>query len=321
MKCRGLLGIALLWLCSPAPVKAAECDLPLTSLKMRPLRGQAYDVRTVPVTINGHTKNFQLDTGGVISQISQHTVEELHLESLDSGFQMYDVNGNVSHRAVTVENFLVGELAFARVRLPIATAHDQAIDGLLAANMMVNFDIDLDFPRDTMSYISPNHCPGGQAGWKTAQGTVPITLLNGRIAVKAMLDGQRLDAFIDTGSTQSIMSEKVAKYFFHIPLGAAGDQPIKSINNDPTLTGYLHTFANLSLGNMTIERPHILILEDRMSRNGDRTPQIGNRALAHSARITLPDLIIGMNMLKDLRLYMSFSERRLYVTEGSTGKP
>jgi hypothetical protein len=297
---------------------AADCAL-LTSVKMRPIRGQAYDVRTIPVTINGQTKNFQLDTGGVLSQISQEAANEQHLESLDSGFQMYDVNGNVSRKSVTVEKFLVGQVNLGRVRLPIATAHDHAIDGLLATNMMVNYDIDLDFPRNILSYISPGPCSGADP--KAAEGAVPITLLNNRIAVKVTLDGQQLDAFIDTGSTQSIMSDKIAKYFFHVPFGAAGDQPIEKINGDPTLTGYLHTFANLSFGRQTIAHPHILILEDRMSRNGDRTPQIENRALANNARIALPKLVIGMNMLKDLRVYMSFHEHRPYVTHDAAPVP
>jgi hypothetical protein len=156
---------------------------------------------------------------------------------------------------------------------------------------------------------------------KLVQGVVPIALLNNRIVVQVTLDGQRLDAFIDTGTTQSIMSDQVAKYFFHIPFGATGDQSIEKINGDPTLTGYLHPFNRLSFGNVTIDHPHILILEDRMNRNGDRTPQIGNRALANNARITLSKLIIGMNMLKDLDVYMSFRERRMYVTQSAGAAP
>jgi hypothetical protein len=257
-----------------------------------------------------------------VTQISEHAADEMHLESREAGFQVYDVNGNISRRAARVENFQVGKIAFGRVRLPIATAHNEAIDGLLAVNMMTNYDIDLDFPRNTMSYLSPGDCPGRGTEEKYAQDVVPITRFNNRIIVKVMLDGQQFDALLDTGSTQSIMSDKIAKYLFRLPLGATGDRLIKNINGDPSFTGYLHTFTSLSFGGMTIDHPDFVILEDRMGRNGDRTAQIGNRALANKERIALPKLIIGMNMLKDLRLYLSFSERRLYVSEGVfTKKP
>jgi predicted aspartyl protease len=167
--------------------------------------------------------------------------------------------------------------------------------------------------------VSPDHCKGAVLYWKAdAVGVVPITLVgNTRITVKITLDGQSFDAFIDTGATHSVMSDKVAKYFFRVPLAAPGDRPIEKINGDPTLTGYLHTFSKLSFGGVQIDNPQIMILEDRMNRGGDHGQQTGNRAMANNADITLPKLLIGMNMLSDLHIYMSFAERRLYVTKGT----
>jgi predicted aspartyl protease len=292
----------------------------LSSIKMTPIDGKPGEVRTVPVDINDQTKTFLLDTGGALSQISRKTADELKMDIQDSGsFQLYDANGNMSRKLTTAEKFRVGRMLFTKVRLPISTFGGDGIDGILSSNMLVNYDIDLDFPDNTMNYVSPDHCKGNVLYWKAdAVGVVPVTLVdNTRISVKVTLEGQTFDAFIDTGATHSVMSDQVAKYFFHVPLAAPGDKPIEKINGDPTLTGYLHTFSKLSFGGVEIDNPQIMILEDRMNRGGDRSQQTANRAYSNNAGITLPKLVIGMNMLNDLHVYMSFAERRLYVTRGT----
>jgi len=293
----------------------------LSSIKMTPIDGKVGEVRTVPVDINDQTKTFLLDTGGALSQITRKAAEDLKLDIQDSGgFQLYDANGNMSRKLTTVEKFRVGRMLFTKVRLPISTMDGAYIDGILSSNMLVNYDIDLDFPGNIMNYVSPDHCKGNVLYWKAeAVGVVPITLVdNTRITVKVTLEGQTFDAFIDTGATHSVMSDKVAKYFFHVPLAAPGDKPIEKVNGDPTLTGYLHTFSKLAFGGVEIDNPQIMILEDRMKRGGDYSQQTANRAYSNNADITLPKLVIGMSMLNDLHVYVSFAERRLYVTKEAT---
>jgi predicted aspartyl protease len=322
MKFQAIFAIALGACATAGPALAADCAplKLLSTLKMRPVDGKPDEVRTVPIDINDQTKKFLLDTGGALSQISRGAADDLKMDVLDSnGFQLYDVNGNMSRKSVTAEKFRVGRMLFTKVRLPVSTFAGDEFDGILSSNMLINYDIDLDFPGNTMNYVSPDHCKGGILYWKAEQvGVVPITLVdNTRITVKVTLEGQTFDAFIDTGATHSVMSDQVAKYFFHVPLAAPGDRPIEKINGDPTLTGYLHTFSKLSFGGVEIDNPQIMILEDRMNRGGDRSQQTGNRARSNNANIILPKLVIGMNMLSDLHIYMSFAERRLYVTKGT----
>lgn len=321
MKISAIFAMAL-GACAAEPAWAADCAplKLLSTLKMQPMDGNKDDVCTVPVDVNDQTKQFLLDTGGALSQLSSRAAEELKLNIVDSrGFELYDANGNMSRKMVTAEKFRVGRMLFTKVRLPVSTFGGDAFAGILSSNMLVNYDIDLDFPGNTMNYVSPDHCKGAVLYWKADQvGVVPITLVdNTRITVKITLEGQTFDAFIDTGATHSVMSDQAAKYFFHVPLGAPGDTPIERINGDPTLTGYLHTFSKLSFGGVEITNPQIMILEDRMKRGGDRSQQTGNRARSVNADITLPNMVIGMNMLSDLHVYMSFAERRLYVTKGT----
>jgi predicted aspartyl protease len=299
------------------PALAADCGplKLLSTIKMTPADNNPDEVRLIPVTINDQVKTFLFDTGGSMTQISRKAAEDLKLDIINSNIQMYDVNGNVSRKAATAEKLVVGRMAFSRVMMPVAPF--EGFDGLVSSNMLVNYDIDLDFPNNTMNYISRDHCPGSVMYWKAdAIGVAPMHLVdNTRITVKVTLDGQTFDAFIDTGATHSVLSDKVSKYFFHIPLGAPGDKPVDNINGERVLKAYMHNFSKLTFGGVTIDNPQIMILEDRMNRNGDKAQQTGNRALLNNADMVLPNMVIGMNMLKDLHVYIAFGENRLYLTQ------
>ncbi len=308
LACANLLG---------TPALAADCGplKLLSTIKMTPADNDPAEVRLIPVTVNDQPKTFLFDTGGALTQISRKAAEDLKLDIINSNIQMYDVNGNVSRKAAVADKLVVGRMAFSRVTMPVTTF--DGVDGLISSNMLVNYDIDLDFPNNTMNYISRDHCPGAVMYWKAdAIGVAPMHLVdNTRITVKVTLDGQTFDAFIDTGATKSVLSENVAKYFFRIPLGASGDKPVDNINGDKTLKAYIHYFSRLTFGGVTIENPQVVILEDRVNRNGDKAQQTGNRALLNNADIILPNMVIGMNMLKDLHVYIAFGENRLYLTQ------
>jgi hypothetical protein len=86
-----------------------------------------------------------------------------------------------------------------------------------------------------------------------------------------------------------------------------------AINGDAFLNGYLHGFRQLSFGGMSFDNPDILIVPDIMNRNADQSPMARNRAYRHNADLILPELSLGMDVLKHLRLPLSFGEQALYV--------
>jgi hypothetical protein len=99
-----------------------------------------------------------------------------------------------------------------------------------------------------------------------------------------------------------------------------------AINGDPFLDGYLHSFSKLSVGGIDIKAPRLLLVPDVMNRNADRSPLARSRARRHNDGLVLPELTLGMDVLKNLRLYISFSEQALYVAPAAAsgkvqGKP
>lgn len=131
--------------------------------------------------------------------------------------------------------------------------------------------------------------------------------------IPVTLDGHTYDAIFDTGSRHTIMRLPAARRDFGLS-GSSGDmRAYAAINGDGFLDGYLHGFTRMSFGGMTFDHPEVLIVPDVMNRNADRSPMARNRAYRHNADLILPDLSLGMDVLKHLHLYLSFGEQALYV--------
>jgi hypothetical protein len=138
-----------------------------------------------------------------------------------------------------------------------------------------------------------------------------------------MLDGHAYDAIFDTGSRHTIMRLPAARRDFGLSTDSPGMKPYPAINGDGFLNGYLHGFSTLSFGGMTIEQPEVMIVPDVMNRNADRSPMALNPVHHHNEDLVLPELSLGMDVLKHLHLYLSFGEEALYVAsaDAAPGAP
>ena len=100
---------------------------------------------------------------------------------------------------------------------------------------------------------------------------------------------------------------------FGLDTDSAGMTPYPAINGDALMNGHLRHFSKMTFGGMSIERPEILIVPDRMNRQADRSPMARNRTHFHNEDLILPELSLGMDVLKHLHLFLSFGEQALYV--------
>ena len=79
--------------------------------------------------------------------------------------------------------------------------------GLLAADYMGKYDIELDFAGGKMNYFSPDHCEGQVVYWPSAAiAAVPMRFVNHHLILDVMLDGKPQRAIIDTGAPQTTLS-------------------------------------------------------------------------------------------------------------------
>lgn len=321
MTFKALIGSALLAFAASSTAFAADCG-PLKLLNEVQLTTFSNGLRPMlPVAINGVPKLMLLDTGGYISQLSQDAVNELQLSTPNSSIRLYDVSGNSSRDYAVAESFKFGNMSGLRRPFIVSPIGMNIIDGIFATDYMLSYDVDIDFGSGKMRFFSPEHCPGNVVYWNApAVATVPITIKDRfHITVPVKLDGVELEALIDTGATTTTISLDTARRRFGVTPQSEGVERSGDINGDPKLASYRRTFQALSFDGVDIKNLRVTMMPDRVG-SGSREMQTGNRALAVTADMKLPQLILGMDVLRHLHIYMAFKEKRFYVSAGSPRK-
>jgi hypothetical protein len=305
---------ALLAALPPSIANAQDCPLPRMLNQVQMSRAGHGEVDLIPVTVNGTPENFIFDTGGFFSQIGPAAAASLHLPVQPGGRELYDVRGVISRDEAVADSFTLGQVTREYVTLqlsPNVGAFDGSpIDGLLALDMLSGADADLDFGADTLKLFSEDHCPGKVIYWQPpAMATAPITLARNHITVPVMLDGHQFNAVIDTGASDTSLTQAAAKRVFGLTPGDANTPRYGELNGDPALPTYIHWFKNLTFGQVSVGEPGVLVIPDDQSRDAAREP------------LAIPDLILGMDILRNLHIYLAMGEKKIYVTPASQPVP
>jgi predicted aspartyl protease len=311
--------VAFALTCLTSMARADDCG-PLkivNEVQMVPGTGGFQEM--IPGTFNGAPKLFLLDTGGFMSQISDDTVKELQMPTHDSSLRLYDVSGEAARRYVLADKLQIGTMNaphFPMMVMPPSLNMD--LDGIISTDLMLRYDVDIDFGSGLMRYFSPDHCPGKVVYWSPpAVASVPITIRDqSSIWIPVTLDGKEFRAEVDTGSTRTTISAETARVMF----GLTQDSPdmVKggNVNGDAKLASYTHVFHALSFNGIDVSNPKVEIIPDRMN-SGSHEQQTGNRALTGEIDMKLPQLLLGMDILRHLHIYMAFRDKQFYVSAGS----
>ena len=320
---RSIAILVLLTSLLPATARAAETCGPLKIVNIiHMIPSLTGDADFVPVVIDGKPRDFLLDTGGYYTQISRSLAEELKLSILQTRRELFDATGNITRDQAEVPEFTLGEMHVNGRHFMISpnagTSATKGMDGVLAPDNLMPYDTELDFSTDTLNLFSPDHCPGHVVYWSApAVAVVPIKLEGLHITVPVTLDGQTLPALIDTGATTTSLRMDEARELFNLIMGSA-DTPVNGdLNGDATLKTYSHQFKSLAFGDVTVSNPSIAIVPNAMGRNLDLTPLVGDRTKTERDRVNAPEVILGMDVLRRLRIYLAFKEGKMYVSPSS----
>lgn len=187
--------------------RAGECDAPpVATLAVRDTAG----VLTVAARLGGRDVAMVLDTG---SEGGLVTPEAARLLPVDAGtaapptaLQMYGANGGRRlARMVAVPDLGLGPLhvalaAVAVSRLPFQPMLHPPIAGLIGADLLSHFDLDLDVAGGTALLYAPGCAePAQRPGWHAAH-AVRLLRVGDRLVGPAMLDGHSVSALVDTGA-------------------------------------------------------------------------------------------------------------------------
>ena len=305
--------------------QAQDCG-PLKKLMSLDLTAGPGGVATVPVLINGSPRKLLFSTAGGGSIISRGAVDSLGLKALSTRAKILDSAGNSSQEYVTIDSLVIGGMQAKGDEFMISPDPNFGgnpqlpMDGALANDVMENYDLDLDYAGGKVSYFSPEHCDGHVVYWTTT----PASAIAFRhdmpgarnpqdthIRFHVTMDGKDLLALLNTGAARTTMSAKVADGDYGVSIDSKDTTPLGTMGGQKVF-GYV--FKTISFGDVTVNNPHIAVLPDIVGRNDV------NNAVRASGRIARlddnlePDITIGMDVIRQLHIYVAEKEEKLYVT-------
>jgi len=190
--------------------------------------------------------------------------------------------------------------------------------GTLGADLLSNFDLDIDFKADKLSLYASNPCDGKPVYWASRYADLAFSGAEG-FAVPMTLDGKTLDVSLDTLVPHSEMRMDVANEYFGLTESSPGlVQTGTSREHRPI---YRYTFGALAADGVSISKPVIALqgYSDGEHCNGKR--HSGPGPVQGMVRFHIchneGELDLGMQDLRPTHMYIAYKARRVYLTVAS----
>lgn len=254
---------------------------------------------SIPVTINGQDKLFMVDTGGYASSVNKDVAEALGLRLRNiSHVRIRDAGGKQATSFVEAESLKLGNMEAKNIELIVDQA--DGYDGVIAPDLLRNFDVEFDFAALKLNLYKPHPCLGKVVYWPNHFDVLPIDITQGgHTRVPVTLDGQQMDAIIDSGASVSVLPVSAAERYFSLHTDSPGVVRSGQLRGGQgsVIPAYSYAFKTLSFGAVTAKNPRVLLSD---APNG--------LSIEHSS------LVLGMTELHFLHLYLAYKEQKLYVS-------
>jgi predicted aspartyl protease len=281
--------------CGP---QAADCGL--TMVAQLPIQVQAH-LLTVPIGLNGKWARMIVDTGAERTTVSERAADRLGLPT-DQRFITHSVGigGAASHADATLSSMVIGGVRFPVERIAVGTLNFDGTsgltaDGLLGADILLAFEMDIDVPQKTLTLYRVRRCPGAKPNWsEPAVEVTGITSRKDRMLIPFSLDGVAGLAVLDTGAQASVIGVDMAHRMGLTEESMVTDPIVRHRGAGPgLLSTHLHQFRALRIGPAVVEQPNLSVLP---------TPA------------GFGDALVGEDFLAGRRVWLSFPTRQLFVS-------
>jgi hypothetical protein len=293
--------VALLW----PMVAAADCHVRQRAIVPLNIVGTTV---LAPVSVNGISGTFILDTGASLTVVTPDAVQHFGL-ALDewTATTMRGIGGLERRRNADPRSVELGGVALHRrslakdTTLRVATLSrgnvgGQRIDGLLGRDFLSAFDLDLNFPERQLTLYDVQGCSGRFLPWTGAYLSVPVgNPIESALIVPVELDGVPLRALLDSGAGQTLVA---APGMARLSLGLdrLRDDPSRVVNGigPHSVTMWQHKFRDLKIGDDTFAAPRFLVSPIQLSPTSD--------------------MLLGADWLMGRRVWISYATNQLFAT-------
>jgi predicted aspartyl protease len=294
-----LLCLVLLAGCETPP----DIDCKLTMIAQIPLQVQDH-LLVVPAGINGHWVHLVVDSGAERTMLSNITADRLSLPH-DARYkvQSLGIGGSTTATDVTVDRLVLGDVHFPIQRIAVGNFTLQNgrgldADGLLGADILLAFDMDIDVPDGKLTLYRPHLCPNVQPPWH--EPWIEITGVRARkdrLLLPFELDGVQGEALLDTGAQGNVLGVNMARRMGLTEQVLATDPPVRNTGTGGVTISRLHRFKQLRIGPVVEDSPTLVVLPSDFG---------------------VGDALVGEQFLQGRRVWLSFKSRAVFVSRRST---
>ncbi len=254
----------------------------------------------VPGRIDEKPVALVVDTGAQTSLLIPDAVSRLHLRPDPARSTVVQgTGGAVRSQNVLVNSFDVGGLALPDQSFPVGQLSgvyrtEPPLAGLLGADFLNDYDLELDIPERRLTLYHAERCVGGFLPWHGAYFAVRLQRTpEALLRLPVLVDGRRVLALVDWGARVSAMSLETAGTLGLSQAMLAHDPSSVSHGVDMNeIIGYSHRFHSVSVGAETFHDWAMIIANLRL-------PSVG--------------MLLGADYAQTRRIWLSYGKRRMYV--------
>ncbi|HVJ52716.1 MAG TPA: retroviral-like aspartic protease family protein [Aliidongia sp.] len=274
----------------------------------------------VQTKIHGMAVPLLLDTGAVWNGISRAMAQRLGLQFLNANAFMRPIGGEVLTERVEIGEIELGNVKSSTLNFYGLHKGGDGTDGkaagvLAGANQLM--DLEIDPAGNVVNFFDQDHCTGKTVYWSGDYGVLPVHKDKDTnwMTVDVELDGQKLKAMIDTGASWSLLPSGIALDRFGLSDSSPDMVPTEGVTIDSQpQAASAHTFQSLKIGDIVIHNPRIMVATLRHDTDMAGSSHMNRQALY------MPDLLIGMNILKNFHMFIAYREDAIYYTGVNAGR-
>ncbi len=278
-----------------------EAACTLVRLARVPLEARG-DMLFVHARIDGEPIKLLVDTGAERTLLTEATVDRLRLpRDFQHATRTFGIGSPTATWDAKLRNGIeLGSTEFPvdRVtvgRFAINEAAGNRADGLLGADILLAFDIDLNLPDHEITLYQPRHeCPDASPPWREAYVSVEgVSTRQDRLLLPFELNGVSGTALLDTGAQMSSISQQMAERVGLQEADFASDRTVMAHGAAPDqIPVRIHRFATFRVGPTEMHTPALPVVP--MSSG-------------------MGDALIGGDFLRGRRVWVSFATQQLFL--------
>jgi hypothetical protein len=251
----------------------------------------------VSILIGRQVATLILDTGAEQTVLTLTAAQRLGLKTHgEYPRRMRGIDGTVvtgtADVPMTADGALLANSGIQVGSVSLPTLGYATPDGLLGADILSQFDVDLDLPHGFLHLYQRPSCVIAGPAWAPPYDTIAASRsLHDRLFFPMTLNMSSVAGLFDSGSQHSVVDALSAR---KIDRAVVADRPVgtvRGITADP-IPMYTHRFDRLVVGSETLPHPSLAV-----------------------AKLDLDDadVIVGMDYLRWHRVWLSYGSHLIFI--------